>query len=200
MRRTTPGAGRLGARARTDSDVALSFDAFYVANMEKLTQSLAATLGCPLKAQDAAQEAMLKAYKRWDKVAAYANPMGWCYRVAINQGRTSWRKSSREDLSASIAMRPTTDVIESLDADLVAALLKLPMAQRSVVVLRVFMGWSLEETAEALNIATGTVSSRYARAMDVLRRRVASTRPEFAEPTAPDRPLVTTDEIRREAG
>lgn len=200
MNRASPHVGSLTSRAATDAATAQTFDAFYLANMERLTQSLAATLGCPLKAQDAAQEAMLKAYKRWDKVSAYGNPMGWCYRVAINQGRTSWRKSSREDLSDKISARPSNDVIESLDADLVAALLKLPMAQRSVVVLRVFMGWSLDETAEALDIATGTVSSRYARAMDVLRRRVAVTRPEFADSPVAEPHLVNADDIRREAG
>jgi len=197
----SPAAKAAGAaqRASSTDTVSPTFDSFYLANIERLAQSLTATLGCPLKAQDAAQEAMLKAYKRWDKVGAYSNPMGWCYRVAINQGRTSWRKSSREDLTASIAMQPTTDVVESLDADLVEALLKLPMEQRAVVVVRVFFGWSLAETAEALGIASGTVSSRYSRAMDVLRRRVASTRPEFAESPQESRGLVNADDGRREA-
>lgn len=162
-------------RPRPDTNHEESFAVFYAQNIEKLSKSLTATLGCPLKAQDAAQEAMLKAYKRWDKISTYANPMGWCYRVAVNSGRSSWRKFGREQLTDTIGTVPTNDVIESIDTDLLSALLKLPMSQRSVVVLRVFMGWSIQETADALGIAPGTVSSRYARAMSDMRRRVSST-------------------------
>lgn len=152
--------------------IALDYEAFYATNMERLIRSLTATLGSRVAAQDAAQEAMVKAYRRWDDVSRYANPMGWCYRVALRQGQRSWRKFGREQLTDTFAAQATVGEEEGLRPELVKALLELPLTQRSVVVLRVFMGWTIEETAEALDISTGTVSGRYQRGMDSLRHRI----------------------------
>lgn len=156
----------------------LKYEAFYVANIDRLTRSLTATLGSRSAAQDAAQEAMVKAYRRWDTVSTYANPMGWCYRVALRHGQRTWRKFGKEQLTDKFVATASTDRDEGLRPELVDALLALPLSQRSVIVLRVLMGWTIEETADALEISTGTVSGRYKRGMDTLRRSVAVTNSE----------------------
>ncbi|MDB4103220.1 ECF-type sigma factor [Acidimicrobiales bacterium] len=55
---------------------------------------------------------------------------------------------------------------------LLVALRSLSMDQRSVIVLRLVEDWSINETAEALGIAPGTVQSRYARALIRLRKEL----------------------------
>ena len=56
----------------------------------------------------------------------------------------------------------------SFEPELDAALAALPVEQRSVVVLRYLLDWSEFQTAEALDIAPGTVKSRLSRALDRL--------------------------------
>lgn len=146
------------------------FGVFYNANVGALTRTFTAALGDPAVAQDAAQEAMAKAWEQWGKISGYDNPTGWCYRVGMNWATSRWRKRKREVLNFD-EVRPAavTDQLTGLDDALVAALLKLPMDQREVVVLRLVQDWSIAETAETLGIAEGTVQSRYSRALGRLR-------------------------------
>ena len=51
------------------------------------------------------------------------------------------------------------------DPAIAAAIARLPLDQRSVVVLRYYLDWSTEEVAEALGVAPGTVKSRLHRAL-----------------------------------
>jgi RNA polymerase sigma-70 factor (ECF subfamily) len=52
---------------------------------------------------------------------------------------------------------------------LLAAVNELPDDQRTVIALRFFVGLSEQEVADALNVPTGTVKSRSARALERLR-------------------------------
>jgi RNA polymerase sigma-70 factor (ECF subfamily) len=52
---------------------------------------------------------------------------------------------------------------------LLAAVNELPEDQRTVIALRFFVGLSEAEVAEALELPTGTVKSRSARALERLR-------------------------------
>ena len=54
-----------------------------------------------------------------------------------------------------------------------AALRNLPLGQRKVVVLRHYLGLSVEETAADLGISTGTVKSQTSDALAALRRALA---------------------------
>lgn len=146
------------------------FSVFYDANIGPLTRTFTAALGDPTVGRDAAQEAMTRAWEQWAKISVYDNPAGWCYRVGMNWATSRWRKRKREVLNVD-QIRPAAvhDRLTGLDDALVAALLKLPMDQREVVVLRLVQDWSITETADALGIAPGTVQSRYSRALRRLR-------------------------------
>ncbi|MBT5753396.1 MAG: SigE family RNA polymerase sigma factor [Acidimicrobiaceae bacterium] len=167
------------------SDIALSgyvaltasreatFAAFYQQNIGPLARTLTSALGDPQVAQDAAQEAMARACERWEKIETYDNPVGWCYRVAMNWSTSRWRKRKREIVTD---IFPTPAPIEGPDFAiqnrLLVALRSLSMDQQSVIVLRLVEDWSINETAEALGIAPGTVQSRYARALIRLREEL----------------------------
>lgn len=146
------------------------FAAFYQQNVASLSRTLTAALGDQQVAQDAAQEAMARACERWDKVETYDNPVGWCYRVAMNWATSRWRKRRREVVTDRM---PTPDPVMhddfAVQDRLLSALRTLPVDQRSVIVLRLVEDWSINATAEALGIAPGTVQSRYARALTRLR-------------------------------
>lgn len=161
------------ARLVSGMDVPLAttreFSSFYEAEIGRLVGALTATLADPQLAQDAAQEAMARACQRWGKVGAYDNPAGWCYRVAMNWSTSRWRKRRREIVTSEFDPRISSLESGHSDPALIDALLRLPIEQRSVVVLRVWMDWSIRDTATALGVAEGTVRSRLARALERLR-------------------------------
>jgi RNA polymerase sigma factor (sigma-70 family) len=61
-------------------------------------------------------------------------------------------------------------------AALLDALAGLPRRQREVVVLRYYADLSVEQTAYAMGISTGSVKSHTSRAMDALRHLLEETR------------------------
>jgi RNA polymerase sigma factor (sigma-70 family) len=58
----------------------------------------------------------------------------------------------------------------ALSTDLRRALDQLPFDQQEVIVMRVYLDLSVEETARALKVADGTVKSRLSRALEALRQ------------------------------
>jgi len=142
------------------------YEEFYRANFDHLVATLALTLGNLDLAKDAAAEAMTRAYQRWNEVATYANPQGWTYRVGLNWAR-SWFRKRRRELSGVYVDNGTEDPPVA-DPALQRALTHLSIDHRSVVVLRYFADWSIEQIAETLDIPQGTVKSRLHRAVEQL--------------------------------
>lgn len=150
-----------------DEPAASSFEAFYARHRDEVGRALAITLRDDELAADALDEAMARAYQRWDQVSRFANPAGWVYRVGLNWARSVVRRITR----AGRAPRAFEMVSASptFDADIDRALRQLNVDQRAVVVCRFFIGYSEAETAVVLGIRPGTVKSRLSRALETLR-------------------------------
>ena len=71
------------------------FEAFYRDGYADIARALAVTLGDLDLAQEATDEAMVRAYVRWQKIGAYDNPGGWVYRVGLNWARSARRRLGR---------------------------------------------------------------------------------------------------------
>lgn len=147
-----------------------AFAAFYQRHGDEVLRALSVTLGDQELGRDATQEAMARAWRSWDQVRAYRNPAGWVYRVGLNWGRSHFRRVSRE-LLGKAHERHSRDPAPD-DPALVKALATLPQSHRAVVVLRLYLDWSVEEVAEALGIPAGTVRSRQHTAVGKLRQRL----------------------------
>jgi RNA polymerase sigma factor (sigma-70 family) len=150
-----------------------SFESFYRGRVDSVYRALAVTLGDVGLAREATDEAMLRAYTRWEVVGSYDSPAGWVYRVGMNHATSRWRRTRRE--------RPLSyleDTGSSQDppdpAGLAArhALAGLSVRYRVVVVARVLLDLSTAETAAVLGLPEGTVKSRLARALESLRREL----------------------------
>lgn len=144
-----------------------SFEMFYRLERDRLVRALSLVLGNPVVAAEAVDEAMARAYARWRRVGTYGNPQGWVYRVALNWARSNARKSRRERLGA-VAEQFRSDP-EPHDPGLLHRIGKLPGHHRSVIVLRYYADWSIEQIAESLQVRPGTVKSRLNRALNELR-------------------------------
>jgi RNA polymerase sigma-70 factor (ECF subfamily) len=125
-------------------------------------------------ATDSVDEALVRAYQRWEQVGRLDNPAGWVYRVGLNHARSRVRRLLRRVPS------PTTDAVEFAVADpaIDDAIAELSHDHRTVVVCRLLLGWSEAQTADALAIRPGTVKSRLHRATNQLERRLHHLRPE----------------------
>lgn len=163
-------------REARSADVGVSFPDFYRSSRDRLAGALALTLGDVHLGADAVDEAMVRAYQRWDRVGAFDDPAARVYRVALNWATSVLqRRNCAPSLPAEKWVEDTVSVAEPAVA---AALAALSVDQRSVIVCRYYLGMSEHEAASALGIRPGTVKSRLHRALRELERRLHHLRPE----------------------
>jgi len=130
-------------------------------------------------AEDAAQEALVKAWRGLGRFRAEAPLRPWLLRIAANEAHNRRRGSGRsERLRLRTAAAPPGEAAPSPEEtaaaaeerrQLLDALEQLPEQARLVLACRYLLELSEEETAAALGIRRGTVKSRTARALDRLR-------------------------------
>ncbi|MFT7599071.1 MAG: RNA polymerase sigma factor (sigma-70 family) [Acidimicrobiales bacterium] len=146
----------------------LAFELFYAQHRDSVGRMISLTLNDDSLGFEAADEAMARAYERWTTVAGYTNPEGWVYRTGLNWARSFLRRRKRGKTKDRLTALPSSIESRPADADLRRALATLNDDQRAVVVLRFYRDWTVEQTAEALGIAPGTVKSRLSRALQQL--------------------------------
>ena len=128
-----------------------------------LTRAAFLIVGDREEAMDIAQETLARALERWDQVQKMESQVGWLYRVATNQA-ISHRRRRRT--------RSTTEPFtndEPSDPVLARALATLTPSQRAVIVLRFYLDRSVDETAEILSKAPGTVKALTSQGLSRLR-------------------------------
>lgn len=118
-------------------------------------------------ADELTQETLARVWERWSRVSVMASPQGYAYRIALNLARSWFRRRSRER-RAIARIGPLAVVDEPAAAEHLAtraAVLKLSRRQREVVLLRYYAGLSVDETADVLRCAPGTVKTHTHRAL-----------------------------------
>jgi len=129
-------------------------------------------------AEDAVQEALVKAWRALGRFRADEPLRPWLLRIAANEARNRRRSAGRRERlalraaedSGEAAPSPEEVVLTRADRErLLGALEDLPDQAREVLAYRFLLDLSEEETAAALDAARGTVKSRTARALDRLR-------------------------------
>jgi RNA polymerase sigma factor (sigma-70 family) len=162
--------GLSGEPLPTSEAIPSRFEDFYRSRRNHLARALAITLRSDDLGNEAADEAMTRAYQRWRTVREYANPMGWLYRVGLNWARTRLRRQKRE-VPAPIPEQPVEDT-RGFAPELEAALAEVSVDQRAVLVLRFYLDWNIDRVAQALEIPVGTVKSRQKRGLEAVERRL----------------------------
>jgi RNA polymerase sigma factor (sigma-70 family) len=132
-------------------------------------------------AEDAAQEAFVKAYRALGRFRPGAPFRPWLLQIVANEARNRRRSAARRDalVLRAAASEPSGEAAPSPEAallaaerrqELLAAVEALPQDQRDTIACRYFLDLSEEETAQVLGVRRGTVKSRTARALERLRR------------------------------
>ena len=154
------------SKARQTSDVlATSVEAFaaFAADAEpRLKRALVALYGIDV-GQEAAADALVEGWRRWDRVAGMTNPVGYLYTIGRNSGRR------RARVSVPHFPVPPTDHTPWIEPGLPAALTALPERQRQAVLLVHAHGWTLSEAADVLGVSKNTVRNHVDRGVAKLR-------------------------------
>lgn len=142
----------------------------YVRQAEELKGRLYRTallyLGSETAAVDAVDEAVYRGFLARKKLRHPEFFTTWLTRILMNVCNTELRRRKRE---TAVEVLPETAVEEFDTLPLRQAVEKLPEDIRAVIVLRYFSGLTLVETAQALNIPQGTVSTRQRKGLSLLR-------------------------------
>lgn len=95
----TAGLGIGAIEASPREGIERSFADFYSAHRDSTYRAVLVARRNPHRAEDAMQEAYLRAYDRWDSVQHYRRPHAWVVRVALNVATSWWRRHRREQAS-----------------------------------------------------------------------------------------------------
>ena len=140
----------------------------------RLVNAVALACGSFPAAEDAVQEALVRAWSRSERGLEIDVLANWVAAVALNLTRSGWRRSLSERraqtrLDASPARSDASDV----RVDVQRALASLPRRQREVAVLRYLLDLRTAEVATVLGVSEGTVKNSLAKARAALARALS---------------------------
>jgi RNA polymerase sigma-70 factor (ECF subfamily) len=181
-----PDESHLVLAARTGDRSA--FETLVAPHLEVAFRAAFLITGSAADAQDAAQEALVKAWLAIDRFRPEAPFRPWLVRIVINEAHNRRRSAGRQTglaLRLAGGFEPSTQVSRLVEASapgadtvalaaerraqLLAAVAGLREDDQLVIAARYFIGLSEAETATALSLPTGTVKSRLSRALGRLR-------------------------------
>jgi DNA-directed RNA polymerase specialized sigma24 family protein len=155
------GAGRQGA---ADAD---AFTWFFRAEYPAVLKTVWLVVHDRGRAEEITQDAFVQLLLRWPKVARYQRPDAWVRRIAIRMAVRGLRRAAlgrvlEREMEAPMVPAP-------VDVDLLAAVRRLPPAQRAAVVLFYFEDRPVAEIAPILGCTESTARAHLFKA----RRRLA---------------------------
>lgn len=175
---------------RTDG---LDFDD-YVAGHGRVLERYAFVLtGQPATAQDLVQTALLKAYRRWRRIARLEHPDAYVRRIVTNCFLDERRLGRRREQSLdTLTDSPASDAYDPADRvagrdEIARALMRVTPHQRAVIVLRHYIGLDDAAIARELGCSETTVRSHASRGLQRMRDVLGEpdgpgTMPSIADP------------------
>jgi len=150
----------------------LEFEVFFRDEYPRLARACYLLTGDGAEAEDLAQEAMVRAFERWERVSDMESPDGYLYQTAFNLNH---KRSRRLALRARRVMSPSrspdpASIVESKN-EVMLALGAVPIAQREALVLVGWLGMDASEAGRVLGIDAVSVRGRVHRARSTLREK-----------------------------
>jgi RNA polymerase sigma-70 factor (ECF subfamily) len=159
-----------------EMDVQGTFAELYAAEYPSVYRTVRGIVLDEAAAQDLTHQAIEKGMRGWDRLSDRGDARAWLQRIAVDAAISYWRRRPLARLLVSRLFVPgggeAYGGVE--DRSLVGVVMRpLTPQLRAVVVLHHYHRFSREEIARMLGIPAGTVASRLARAMQVMRRQAA---------------------------
>jgi RNA polymerase sigma-70 factor (ECF subfamily) len=160
----------------------------------RLHRYCARMVGSAIDGEDVVQEALAKAAEAFPATGDIERPESWLFRIAHNAALDALRRRKRQAaVWADTSLAGLPDASAAADARVaaaasLAALLRLPAAQRSTVVLVDVLGHSLDETSEILDVSVPAAKAALHRGRARLKTLASS----------PEAPAPSLDAAERE--
>jgi RNA polymerase sigma factor (sigma-70 family) len=129
-------------------------------------------------AHDAVQDALARAFQRWDQLHSVTVARAWFFRILVNSCISRQRRRRvRERALQLLGLDPkesSRDPSIAMDVSdrILPHLLRLPIKQRSALILRFGDDRSIDEIATAMNIGAESVKTHLKRGLAALRKHV----------------------------
>ena len=137
--------------------------------------ALAAAIAGTDRAEDLAQEALLRAHREWDRIARYDKPGAWARRVTINLATSARRRRTTERRALErAANRRHLDAPPPEVDEFWALVRRLPHRQAAAVALHYLEDLSVAEIAHALGCAEGTAKAHLHQARRTLAQQLGA--------------------------
>jgi len=142
------------------------------------------------EAEDVAQETFLRAFQALDRFDLSRPMLPWLLSIAANLARNRRRSIGRFFAAVQRLGREETQLVGGVvdgheqrwqNRALWEAVQRLGHADREVIYLRFFLELSVEEAAQTLEVAPGTVKSRLNRALKRLREGIDRDQPDLKD-------------------
>ena len=128
------------------------------------------------EAEDAVQDTMLIAWRRWSSLQGYENQSAWltrvCIRECLRRRRLLRRMFLESPRGAPQANPPQPSYLDGQLLDLHRAYTSLSPPQRAMVTLHLHDGFTVDECAAILGCRPGTARSHLGRAVAKLRKEL----------------------------
>jgi RNA polymerase sigma-70 factor, ECF subfamily len=131
----------------------------------KLHRYCARMVGSVIDGEDVVQDALVKAVQSFAAAGPIGNPEGWLFRIAHNTALDFLRRRNRQDAFRSgeevDMMADPAEPVESRQAAAASlrTFMRLPVAQRSSVILMDVLGCSLQEICEVMDFSLPAVKA-----------------------------------------
>jgi RNA polymerase sigma-70 factor, ECF subfamily len=150
-----------------------TFEVFYGSVHRSLFGALCVITGNRADAEDISQEALVRVWERWDRVALIDNPEAFLFRTAMNVFRNRSRRARLVLRRLTGGSDPRDELAEVEERDLVErALRPLTPRERAAVVLTCYLGLTSQEAGRVLRIRPGTVRTLAARARAAMKTTI----------------------------
>jgi RNA polymerase sigma-70 factor, ECF subfamily len=157
------------------------FTDFYAASFRRLVGQLYAMTGDHAEAQDAVQEAFIRAWTHRKRLERRDSPEAWVRATAWHIAVSRWHRSRLGHvLMRAHAQRGTTDGPAPDRVALIDALRKVPAEQRRALVLYYVCDQSVGQIAAETGVPAGTVKARLARGRAALAPHLRDAAPQGA--------------------
>jgi RNA polymerase sigma-70 factor, ECF subfamily len=158
------------------------FTSFYVASFPRLVGQLYAMTGDLAEAQDAVQEAFVRAWVHRSQVSMDRGSEAWVRVTAWRIAASRWRRAREGMRLMVLAARPDHAAGPGPDrVAFVEALRKVPAEQRRALVLYHLVDLTVEQIAAETGVRPGTVKARLARGRAALRPYLRETATQVHE-------------------
>jgi RNA polymerase sigma-70 factor (ECF subfamily) len=149
----------------SETSAAADIDRLIVRMRPRLHRYCARMVGSVIDGEDVLQDALVKAVEALASAGDIDNPEGWLFRIAHNTALDFLRRRNRQEaLRSGEEVDMIADPVDTVTSRQIAStslrtFMRLPVAQRSSVVLTDVLGCSLSEVCEVMDFSLPAVKA-----------------------------------------